>query len=95
MKIVNNKEYYARIRKFLDSQDIDDYNVETSAFEDNSYHKIYRFVNGAVGIEHNRIITEEVEVEVKGLKVKVEVKLLETEWYDTNDATSIYMYEKV
>lgn len=91
MTIVSNKEYYERIRKFVEKHDV--VRVETSALEDGKWNKTYLCAD-ATGFETNREVWEEVEVEVKGLKCKAKVHLLETEWFDTDNAESIYMYER-
>lgn len=92
MRIVTNKEYYERVREFVSNNDM--YRVETSPLESDTYIKTYYCENGACGHEINRVVYEDVEVEVKGLKFKVTVKLLETEWFDSINAESIYMYER-
>lgn len=91
MTIVNSKEYYERIRKFVEKHEV--IRVETSAFEDGQWHKTYICEN-ATGYEINREVWEETEVEVKGVKCNVKIHLLETEWFDSDNASSIYMYER-
>lgn len=88
MKIVSSKEYYERLNKFVNKHDVA--KIQTSSFTDNTYYKDYLCEDGAFGKEINRVVYE--EVEVKG--VKISVKLLETEWFDTDDSVSIHMYEK-
>lgn len=92
MEIVTMKQYYEVIQKFVAKHSIE--KVETSPFVDGQYYKNYLGENGSAGTEINRVVYETVEVEVKGLKVKVEVKLLETEWFDTDNGKSIYMYQR-
>lgn len=94
MKIVSMKEYYEVQSKFVSKHEHEISKVERSPFTDNQWHKTYLCEDGALGTEINRIVYEQVEVEVKGLKVKVEVKLLETEWFDTDNGTSTFMYQK-
>lgn len=79
------------IKKHYDS----DWTVQISPMDKNGqYAKNYIFEDGAVLTEINRPVYEEVEVEVKGVRVKVEVKLMETEAWNTDDATSVKWYEK-
>ncbi len=92
MTILKNKEYYETIADFCKKHEM--YKVETSSLVDGQYIKKYLCEDGAMGTEINRPVYEQVEVEVKGLKVKVEVKLLETEWFDSDNGKSIYMYER-
>lgn len=91
MKIVSMKEYYEAVSKFVNKHEVA--KVETSPMTNNQWYKDYLCDDGATGKEINRVVYEQVEVEVKGLKVKVEIKLLETEWFDTDNGTSIYMYQ--
>lgn len=71
--------------------------VFTSAFANEQYVKTYIAEDGATMIEVVRTVWEkaEAEVEVKGVKVKLEkdVKLIETEIWSTDDATSKKFYE--
>lgn len=92
MKIVKNVEYYERVKSFCSKHEL--YKVETSPLENNTYYKKYLCEDGSIGTECNRVVYEEVEVEVKGIKCKVQVKLLETEWFDSDNGSSIYMYER-
>jgi len=92
MKIIKMKEYYELLQKFVNNHEVA--NVETSSMINGEWNKKYFCEDGAFGTEINRVIYEQVEVEVKGLKIKVDVKLLETEWFDTDNGASIYMYQK-
>ena len=76
-----------------------DWHVETSPLrEDGSYVKTYIFDDGATLTEVNRPVYESVDVKttVKGIPVIVhdEVKLLETECWNTDDATAVKFYER-
>ena len=66
--------------------------------QDGTYVKTYVFTDGAVMTEVNRPVWEtvEVEVEVKGVPVtiKQDVKLFETEAWNTDNAMSVKFYEK-
>ena len=73
--------------------------VHTSPLrEDGYYIKTYIFDDFTSLYELNRPIFEtiSVEVEVKGIKIPVEtrVKLLESECWNTDDATSVKFYER-
>jgi len=92
MKILTMAEYYQTIQEFVSKHEIN--KVETSELVNGQWSKNYYGEDGSAGTEINRIVYENVEVEVKGLKVKVEVKLLETEWFDTDNGKSVYMYQK-
>lgn len=76
-----------------------DWHCETSPMDENGqYVKQYIFADGACMTEINRPVYEtvNVEVEVKGVKIKtqIDVKLLETECWHTDDAKSIKFYER-
>jgi len=76
-----------------------DWTVHTSPMDEyGQYTKVYVFTDGAQLIEVNRPVweTAEAEVEVKGIKVKLreDVKLFETEAWNTDDATSVKFYER-
>ena len=92
MKIVSNKEYYEVLRTFINKHEITD--IITSPLVNGEYSKKYLCEDGANGWEINRIIYEEFEVEKYGVKSKVQVAFLQTEWFDTDNGTSIYMYDR-
>lgn len=72
-----------------------DWTVHTSPMDEyGQYCKNYIFTDGAVLTEINRPVHETVEVEVKGVKIEVEVKLMETEAWNTDDVKSVKWYEK-
>ena len=92
------KTYLDYKRAFIQKHSKADWKVETSAMDaDGKYVKYYNFTDGAQLIEVNRPVweTAEVETEVKGIKVIIrqEVKLLETEAWNTDNATSVKFYE--
>lgn len=93
MKIVTMKEYYEAVGNFVNKHEIA--NVSTSNIVNGDYHKTYMCEDGATGWEINRVIYETRELEVKGLNIKVSIKLLETEWFDTDNGKSIYMYNEI
>ena len=75
-----------------------DWSVHTSVLENESYRKVYNFADGFQLYEVFRPIYEmvETEVTVKGITipVKTTVKLAETECWNSEDAVSVYFYEK-
>lgn len=86
-------------RAFIKKHSKADWTVDTSAMDaDGKYVKTYIFTDGAQLIEVNRPVWEtvEVEVEVKGVKVilKEQVKLFETEAWNTDNANSVRFYER-
>ena len=85
-------------RAFVQKHSKADWTTDTSAMDsEGKYVKYYNFSDGAQLIEVNRPVWEtvEAETEVKGVKVtiKQEVKLLETEAWNTDNATSVKFYE--
>lgn len=92
MNIVTREEYNEVVGKFFANHVV--INVETSPMVNDEYHKVYHCENGACLYEHNRIVVEEAEVEVKGIKVNVNIKLWETETWST-EFPSMYLYEQV
>ena len=92
MKIVKSREYYNTVSQFVNKHEVA--KVITTPFNENSWTKHYLCEDGAEGTEVNRVVYEKRTIEVKGLEVDVEIKLLETEWFDTDNGSSIYMYEK-
>ena len=92
MNILNSKEYSKKKLEFL--KEADDWKVETSPMDEyGTYVKTYICSNGNVLTEVNRPVYETVEVEVKGVKVKVQVKLFESEMF-SNKWGSVFTYEK-
>ena len=91
---------YAEYKKaFIQKHNKADWTVDTSAMrQDGTYVKTYIFTDGAVLTEVNRPVWEtvEAEVEVKGVKVtlKQDIKLFETEAWNTDNAMSVKFYEK-
>lgn len=76
-----------------------DWRVETSPMDQYGvYYKTYIFENGAIWYERMAPVWRkaEAEVEVEGIKIKIEkdVKLLETEFWNSDNATSRKYYEK-
>ena len=92
MDIRSTQEYNKAKIEFL--QRSDDWKVETSPMDEyGQYVKTYICSNGDVLTEVNRPVYETVDVEVRGLKMQVQVKLFESEMF-SNRFSSIYTYEK-
>ena len=92
MTILTQKEYEAKKIELL--HEADDWKVETSPMDEyGKYVKTYICDNGNVITEVNRPIYETVDVEVKGVKTQVQVKLFESEMF-SNKWGSVFTYEK-
>ena len=80
---------------FIKKHNKADWAVHTSPMDEyGQYVKNYIFTDGATLTEVNRPVYETVIVEVKGVKVDVVVKLMETEAWNTDDAKSVKFYER-
>ena len=91
MNKVTMKQLYDVQAEFIRRHEID--KIETSPMENNSYSKHYISEDGSEMWEFNRIVTEKVEVEVKGIKAIAEIKLWETECWST-EFPSMYLYQQ-
>ena len=92
MTILTAKQYEAKKIEFL--HDADDWKTETSPMDEyGCYVKNYICSNGNVLTEVNRPVYENVEVEVKGVKTTVQVKLFESEMF-SNKWGSVFTYDK-
>ena len=87
-------EVYANDKKnFFEKHDYN-YTINTSSMDKyGRYTKTYNFEDGAVWSELMSPETIEQEIEVKFLKVKVNVELFKTEYWSTESASKYY-YEK-
>lgn len=86
-------------KAFIEKHKKADWTVHTSPMDEyGQYVKNYLFTDGATLTEVNRPIYEnvEAEVEVKGIKftLRRQVKLMETEAWNTDDAKSVKFYER-
>ena len=84
---------------FIKKHNKADWTVHTSLMDEyGQYVKNYIFTDGATLTEVNRPVFETVKVkaEVKGIEVEIEdtIKLMETEAWNTDDATSVRFYER-
>ena len=93
MNILTTTEYEKKKIEFLQAHKLDEIRT-TEIDKDGTYYKNYFCEDGKVWTEVNRPVYKSVEVEVCKIKTTVEVKLLETEGWNTDDAGSIYCYEK-
>lgn len=92
MTILTQKEYEKKKFEFLNKAN--DWKVETSSIDEyGKYVKTYICDNGNVLTEVNKPVYEKVEVEVKGVKANVEVKLFESEMF-SNKFGSVFTYDK-
>lgn len=92
MDILTSQEYSKKKIEFL--YESDDWKVETSPMDEyGTYVKTYICTNGNVLTEVNRPVYETVDVEVKGVKTQVQVKLFESEMF-SNKWGSVFTYEK-
>lgn len=94
MRIVS-AENYATQKKYWFAAHDNDFVCDTSTMDEyGQYHKTYTFADGAQWFENMRPVWEMVEAEVRKVNVKLEVKLFETEFYNTDNADSFYYYER-
>ena len=94
MATVNYQEYTTLKDAFFKKHNYD-FRIEISPMDEyGHYHKDYVFDDCAVWYEDMCPTFEQATVEIKKVNVNVEVKMLRTEFYSTDDATSHYYYEK-
>lgn len=92
MTTVDFKTYYedrCEFNKKHGNYRVEDYGMTS----DDTYRKELIYDDGAIFYEVCRPVYEEAEVEVKGIKIKVKVKLFCTEYWST-EFGSKYMYER-
>lgn len=94
MKVLHSyKEYFDYKLDFLNKHG--DWSVETSPMNEyGEWHKAYICTDEATFYENMRPVYKDAEVVVCGVTIPVKVKLLETEMYNSDDAGSVYYYEK-
>jgi len=83
-------------RAFIQAHSKSDWVVQTSPMENDTYVKNYIFEDGAVMTEVNRPVYFKAKavIEELGIEAPTEIKLLETECWNTDDATSYKFYER-
>lgn len=85
---------YEKDRKNFFKKHNNDFDTYTSSLDEyDSYHKEYIFKDGAEWHEAMRPTYESKEVEIKGCKLSIEVKMLRTEFWSTETYSKFY-YEK-
>lgn len=94
MRVVDCKTYNEEKKNFMEAHDYN-YSIETSPMAaDGTYHKIYMFEDGAEWTEVMRPTFEKAEVEIKKVRCQVAIKMLETEYFNSDDGKSSYYYER-
>lgn len=88
------KDYYEDLRDFCARNGKYECKVYTSPLIKNSYHKEFCYSNGATFYEISDVVVEQVEVEVHGVRVLVEVKLRRLEYWSTTNSKSKFVYER-
>lgn len=94
MRIVDYRTYTEEKKNFMEAHDYD-YKVETSPMDvDGTYRKTYMFEDGAIWYEVMRPTFEEAEVEIRKVRCQVVIKMLETEYFNSDNSKSSYYYER-
>lgn len=94
MRVVTYKEYEQEKMAFMKKHNYD-YSIETTSMNEyGQYCKMYCFTDGANWTEVMCPTFENAEAVVRKVKVAVEVKMLRTEYYNTDASGSSYYYEK-
>lgn len=96
--VYNYKEYHEIKDRFF-SKHHHNFTIDTGAMDrDGKYNKIYSFIDGARWIDVYRPVWRTIEITTEiervPITVKQDVKLFETESWNTDDSKSIYYYEK-
>ena len=92
---VNYEVYNSDKQNFFNKHNKSDWRVDTSPMNEYGvYFKNYYFDDGAVWSERMEIKSIPTEVEVKMVKVAVEVELQEIEYWSTETPSKCY-YERV
>lgn len=86
---------YVNEKKAFFNKHHNDFRCETSSMDEyGRYYKNYVFADNAIWYETMSPTYEIAEVEIKLVKVQVEVKMLRTEFFNTDNASSKYYFEK-
>lgn len=94
MTIVNWREYTKAKKDFMWKHD-NDFRVETSPMDEyGRYYKTYICADGALWYEIMTPTYETGTAFIRGCEVKVEIKMLRTEFYSSDDSESKYYYER-
>lgn len=92
MNIVTYNEYEEMKKKFFCKHN-NDFQCDTQGNSAEYYHKSYVFEDGAVWHEVMQKIYKNAEADVYGFKIPVEVELMQTEFWSSDDAESRYYFE--
>jgi hypothetical protein len=95
---LNYTEYHEIKDRFF-SKHHHDFTIDTGAMDrDGKYNKVYSFSDGAQWIDVYRPVWRTIEITTEiervPITVKQDVKLFETESWNSDDPKSIYYYEK-
>lgn len=95
---LNYTEYHEIKDRFF-AKHKHDFQIDTSPMDrDGKYNKTYSFRDGAQWIDVYRPVWRTIEIQTEIEKVKVtvkqDIKLFETESWNTDNAKSIFYYEK-
>ena len=91
--IVKYDEYIHDRELFFKTKHKSDFRLENTGSSAEYYRKTYSFEDGAVWYEVSRKIYEEKEIEVYLCSTRVTVELLETEYWNSDNADSKKYYE--
>lgn len=96
MTIVTYKDYSDDLKKFINKHSAKSELTEvvTSSYENGMYRKSYLYEDGSEFFEVNRTVRAKANAETVGLKFEIEVKLIEHEYWSTDESKSKYWYEK-
>ena len=90
------REYNDAKKAFVIAHMEHDMKIHTSSLdENNSYHKEYCFDDGSTFYEVMTREFNKVPVLIHGIEFSVNVELLKTEFWSSDDSVSRYYYEKV
>ena len=90
---VTFKEYVEDKKAFFEKHKFD-YTVETSSLDEyDRYHKTYSFKDGALWMEIMSPSYEQIEIEIKKVKVTTGITLYRTEYWSSEQGSKYY-YEK-
>lgn len=93
MNIVTYDEYNSDKIAFFKRHD-NDFELQTEGTSAEYYRKTYSFSDEAVWYEVSRKVYIPIEQKVRLVDVKIDVELLETEYYNSQESESKYYYEK-
>ncbi len=93
--MIVNYNTYNKEKKAFFKKHHNNFICDTSSMDEyGRYRKIYTFEDGAQWYEEMSPEYVSQEIEVKMCKMNIEVKMFRTEFWNTDDASSKYYYEK-